>query len=327
MKHWTDPLKFPVFIEGRETPDAAWETFFTAQTPIDMEYRMGAYTFPAFPLLRMRDSAQQTFELTQKEILDFHEKTLEHTQQDIEPLRAFAQSAPEASLETAQELVGAGLAAKHFFIAPNSQVTLEHPHLHHLKITEFEDSVICNIHITDAPATGTEPSVTLWKADRKFSVTPEGLGLEIEAFLVLLCAAIIRDFWVLETRARQRTYQTRTEKKRERQGTGKSRKRVVTKEWTFIPRFQYDLNAYQSHPRKVSHEVRVTLSPHLVSGHLRKLPEGWKRSETAEKTATEFGIQLEDGQTFVKPYKKGEVEQMRTYRSRSALELLFEKPE
>ena len=124
--------------------------------------------------------------------------------------------------------------------------------------------------------------------------------------------------------AAQRTYQKRTEKTRKREGTGKDRKLVVTKDYIFIPRFQYDLNAYQKHPRTVSHQARVTLSPHLVSGHIRKLPEGWRASEKQLTEAAEFGITVQDGQTFVRPHKRGEVEQLRTYRSRSALELLFQ---
>lgn len=110
---------------------------------------------------------------------------------------------------------------------------------------------------------------------------------------------------------------------RQREGTGKDRKLVITKDHTFIPRFQYDLSSYQNHPRVISHQARVTLSPHLVSGHLRKLPEGWKRSEQAEEHASEFVIQVGEGQTFVRPHKRGEVEQLRNYRSRSALALLF----
>ena len=133
----------------------------------------------------------------------------------------------------------------------------------------------------------------------------------------------VRDFWVIEERAAERAYQKITEKTRERQGTGKDRKLVITKDYTFIPRFQYDLSAYQKHPSAVSHQARVTLSPHLVSGHLRRLPEGWKRSASAEEHAAEFGIQVGEGQTFVRPHKRGEIEQLRTYRSRSALELIF----
>ena len=217
------------------------------------------------------------------------------------------------------------MAAKHFVIPPRSHVLIDHPNLHHVRLVEFEDSVVCRIHVNDTEPDETEPSVTIWKLKDpvEFSITPNGLDVDVGAFLVILCASIVRDFWVLETRTKQRTYQRRTEKTRKREGTGKDRKLVVEKDYVFIPRFEYNLSSYQSQPRSVSHQVRVTLSPHLVSGHLRNLPEGWKPSEGAIEKAKEFGIQVGDGQTFVSPHERGAVEQLRSYRSKSALEMLF----
>lgn len=44
---------------------------------------------------------------------------------------------------------------------------------------------------------------------------------------------------------------------------------------------------------------------HGVRGHLRKLPDGWQRSEKAVELAREHGISLPDGFTFVQPHVRG----------------------
>ena len=326
QQSWVDFLTFPVVIEGAEDKIGTWEKVYTAETQDQFEFQINSYKFPVFPFMRIRDADGQTFEVSQSQLLDYNEKAATRTNQKTEPLKAFLKSAPEKALETAHELLKGAIAAKHFHIQPKSKLVLGHPNLHAILLHEFSDSVVCKILVDDGAITETEPSVTLWKDKAKpFGITPESLNREVSAFLCLLCASVVRDFWVLEERAAQRSYQKRTEKTRERVGTGKDRKLVITKDYTFIPRFQYDLASYQNHPRAISHQARVTLSPHLVSGHLRKLPDGWNRSEKALEHAAEFGIQVGEGQTFVRPHKRGEVEQLRTYRSRAALELIFKE--
>ena len=317
-------IAFPVVFEGKAHEiQKHWTHIATYETRADMEFRMSAYLMPCMPFMRARDANGEIFEVSQEQLMNFHEVTTSHNQKVLEPLRAFAKAAPQEALKTAAELVRGGLSAKHFHISPNSCVQLHHPNLHAIEFAEFEDIVIGKL-LVDGEKNETEPTVIIHKSPEiNFGVSPEELRLDIKSFLILLVAAITRDFWVLEARAAARTYQRRTEKERKRVGTGKDRKRVVEKTHIFIPRFQYDLASYQKHPRVVSTQARVTLSPHLVSGHLRRLPEGWERSEAAEAHAAEFGINLAAGQTFVRPHKRGEIEQLRTYRSRSALELIF----
>ena len=91
-----------------------------------------------------------------------------------------------------------------------------------------------------------------------------------------------------------------------------------------MPRFRYTLEGIgQEVTTPQACQVRVSLSPHIISGHFRKLPETWNVSEQAKKHAEEFGLKLTDSYTFVRPHKRGEIHQMRTYRSRSAFELIF----
>ena len=316
-------IVYPITFEGAELKFGKWEEISVYENADDLEYKMQAYLTPCYPFMRARAADGQVFEVTRDQIMEFHRRVEQINQEMTAPLNVFLKSAPEQALETAHELVTAGLTSKHFHIHGRSRVVLGHPHLHHIRFFEYEDSVICKIFIEDAPEADIEPSVTIWKEERKFSVAPFKIQFEVKAFLVLLCATIVRDFWVLEERTRGTTYQKRTEKTRKREGRGKDRKLVVEKDYIFIPRFKYDLSLYADRPRTVAHQARVVLSPHLVSGHLRKLQDGWNASEKALARAKEFGIHVPEQHTFVSPHERGEIERLQNYRSRSAFNLVF----
>ena len=51
--------------------------------------------------------------------------------------------------------------------------------------------------------------------------------------------------------------------------------------------------------------ARLTRAAHMVRGHLRRLPPGWKPSEAAREIAEGFGVVLPDGFTFVRPHVRG----------------------
>ena len=262
-------------------------------------------------------------------------------------LDRFAQKAPDTAMQTATELIVSGLAAQHFTILPNSEVILGVEGLYKVVITEDAeaDAVNCDIHFDDEDIA--TPSVLIFKYEintdlyertfdtkvmfsgsNRMVIVPHELPDGIKAFFCLLCATIVRDFWVLEHKARQRVYQNRTIKVKERVGTGKDRHVVITKTHRYLPRVKYDLSAYEGADRKISEQVRVTLSPHLVSGHIRQLPEGHKASAESKEHAAEFGISLAPGCTFVRPHQKGASERLlNTYRSKSALELIFSTSE
>ncbi len=55
----------------------------------------------------------------------------------------------------------------------------------------------------------------------------------------------------------------------------------------------------------VSVEQKITHRPHDVSGHLRKLPEGWNPSPEKIVEAQARGIDLPKGYTFVGDYSTG----------------------
>lgn len=51
--------------------------------------------------------------------------------------------------------------------------------------------------------------------------------------------------------------------------------------------------------------------PHERSMAIRKLPPGWKVSEEAIERAKEYGIELQEGYTFVRPYEVGGIKEVR----------------
>ena len=327
-KAWLENLVPPLHIEGRRSEKEEWTRIHEMQSRDDFEFALSSYKMPVYPFMRLRDSHGTCYEVPQLDLLNYHQKAVAKTEAKTAALTAFASAAPEQSLETALELIRGGLASQHFTIQPRSSVRLHHPNLHHIRIMEFADSVVCRVHVDDSEPDDTEPTVTILKKPPQedgvsFTVTPTALSEKLKAFLCLLCASIVRDFWILENLTRQRTYQKRTEKTRKREGTGKERRLVTEKDYIFIPRGQYDLTAYKENDREITKQARAYLTPHVVSGHLRSLPDGWQRSKEAEAHAAEFGIHVPDGQTFVRPHERGEVERLRTYRSRSVFELIF----
>ncbi|TDF95210.1 hypothetical protein [Paenibacillus piri] len=59
-------------------------------------------------------------------------------------------------------------------------------------------------------------------------------------------------------------------------------------------------------------EYDLELKKYFVTGHIRKLPNGHSASREAISHASEYGIDLPQGFTFVKPYESGE-EKVRTH--------------
>ena len=247
-----------------------------------------------------------------KLVLDFNDQ-LNFLEKELKPL---ATVAPLDAVGIGKELLEAGLRSQHY-IMPPAGVTIEtgHPILQTLNL--FEDAKFLTAIINKSPL------LISWnKADASYSFLPALFDNEIMGFLLLLVASTARDFWTLEERTRARLYQQRTQKVRRRQGTGKARTLQKEKGYIWLPRFQYDLSKYRT-TKTVQHQIRVTLSPHLVSGHIRRLSDGHKASDQAIANAAEFGITVSGETTFVMPHERGEIEQLRNYRSRSALQYLF----
>ena len=255
-------------------------------------------------------------------------------------LESFAKRSSVPLQETASELVRAGLTSKNFTILPNSEVILDAKNLYKITLEETGGIVVCKSYC-DKEERVMGPGVFIWKekvfihADNPddksfFEMTPVEMGEGVRSFFFLLCSAIVRDFWVLEERSRQRVYQKRVSRERKTVGSRKkgTLKHEIKKIHQYLPRFRYAPKAVVSRSKRATQQARVSLSPHLVSGHIRRLVDGQMASEEAKGYAEDFGITLVEGYTFVRPHEKGASERLlRTYRSKSALELIFSSSE
>lgn len=69
---------------------------------------------------------------------------------------------------------------------------------------------------------------------------------------------------------------------------------------------------YNEGKRTSSRTSRVTREKYFVSGHIRKLVDGANCSREAMEKASEYGISIPNGYTFVSPYYSG-IEKVRSY--------------
>lgn len=71
-----------------------------------------------------------------------------------------------------------------------------------------------------------------------------------------------------------------------------------------LPRTHIYVGGVRQRSDSADHEM-IERRSHGVRGHLRKLPDGWSRSESAEDTARIWGFVLPAGWTFVHPHTRG----------------------
>ncbi|MGG0891703.1 hypothetical protein [Cytobacillus horneckiae] len=71
----------------------------------------------------------------------------------------------------------------------------------------------------------------------------------------------------------------------------------------FIPRKTHN-KIKEKVNTKVTYDKEI--KKYFITGHIRRLPEGYTPSEKALSHAQEFGIELANGYTFVRPYESGE---------------------
>lgn len=72
------------------------------------------------------------------------------------------------------------------------------------------------------------------------------------------------------------------------------------------------LNMYNEGKKSNSRSSKVTREKYFVTGHLRKLTDEQTASEDAKQNALEYGINIPNGYTFVRPYYSG-IEKIRTH--------------
>lgn len=145
------------------------------------------------------------------------------------------------------------------------------------------------------------------------SEIPDDRRQSIEAAVKVLLCAVVRDFWVVETRERAFTARIAQPRNSSQRSEGP---RVV-----YLPRIRYE-----SPPRlaEAFNELGYQRKhPHPVAGHVRRLADGRVASEIQLMLAERYGIRVPDGHTFVRPHQTGVNERSVVFRSRSALRSLY----
>ena len=130
------------------------------------------------------------------------------------------------------------------------------------------------------------------------------------AALLLIAAAIIRDFLVVEDRTSVFTGRAYKHRRPGQRGTT-----II-----YLPRVRYSRTV--THPPAVNPDATARVR-HAVQQHLRRVGT---TSQQQRLLAMKYGVHLPMGYTFVRPHERGgiaEEERKRIYRSRSASLLLF----
>ena len=150
--------------------------------------------------------------------------------------------------------------------------------------------------------------VTIQSCDQNIALSNSLLASGIAVFL----SSMIRDFWVVEER--ERVFGKSIVARSVSQLSGDRRKPVIV----YLPRVKYKNT--QSDIVFAEKELDlVNRCEHFVVGHLRK---ALKASNSQLSLARDYGINVPEGFTFVKPHKRGHLQAEKLYRSRSAMQCL-----
>ena len=201
-------------------------------------------------------------------------------------------------------------ANKKWTIPPHAVVELDFGPFSHFEITEIDDeaAIVCRSRLNHFCLAYIRPATHNCYC---CFVPPSENAAEIHAAGRLLLSAIIRDFWVVEEREKvfstKRTQQSHTIKGID------DRPRIV-----YIPRVRYVSKPHlENCAVELEHHER---RKHFVSAHLRhaEQPSGYQLI-----LAERYGFHVPVGYTFVKPHERGKKHREVIYRSRSALNSLY----
>jgi hypothetical protein len=145
------------------------------------------------------------------------------------------------------------------------------------------------------------------------NIAPYTQDERVDAIFKVVMAALVRDFWVVEERHRVFDVVRR----RVRQGRGKGASRFV-----HLPRirYNYDGNGASRISRGLQQGARTG---HFVGSFFRKVQPTPLQLEIARSQR----IVVPDGHTYVRAHYRGSSVNQTIYRSRSAMQLLYEASE
>ena len=157
-----------------------------------------------------------------------------------------------------------------------------------------------------------EPSQRHFDFDSLNCVPPEQAEV-IAAGTELLLSAVVRDFWVLEQRESVFAH------RRSPGGQGDRKEPDEEPVVVYLPRVQYTARPrLEQCEAQLAHQERRS---HYVRAHLRRSD---RASDYQVILARKYSFDIPAGYTFVRPHERGRAQREVVYRSRSALQSLYD---
>lgn len=222
----------------------------------------------------------------------------------------------EAVLQSGYNLLDEALTNKIGTIPPKALVQLPEGLFKYVELTERADGVHAVFRTADglfhvADIESRTHAHTLAIPGEPYGL-PEDLQQRIDAGLFLLLCAMIRDFWVIETRETVFSHKVEPNPLSFRKDE-QPKRRII-----YLPRIRYlakpDLDRCDL---ELEHHERRS---HWVRGHLRRVGTA---SEHQLILAERYGLNVPIGYTFVSPHERGKAKRDVIYRSRSAMQCLY----
>jgi hypothetical protein len=209
-------------------------------------------------------------------------------------------------------LLDEGNALRQWTIPPRAEVKLTVGPFVSVELTEVGDEVYFVWRALDGKYWRTNVSVRTQSFVNDVVAGPQSRSLMVRAGIRLLMAALIRDFWVVEER--HRVFDVRVERIPRMTVSRKRNYRVI-----YLPRIRYTSGGMQLGrlSEALEHSARAR---HYVRPFFRMVQPSPLQQEIARRR----GISLPPGYTYVRGHYRGGSARQTVYRSRSALNLLYE---
>jgi hypothetical protein len=219
----------------------------------------------------------------------------------------------EEAAETIKNLLDEANGLRQWTIPTRVEVKLKVGPFASVELTEVGDEVYFVWRASDRRYWLTSVSVRTQSFVNDVLADPRSHGLIVQAALRLLMAALIRDFWVVEER--HRIFDVQIEKVPRTPRGAKTGRRVV-----YLPRIKYISSGM--HLGRLSKELEhVARARHYVRPFFRTVE---RPSPLQLEIARRHAISVPAGHTYVRGHYRGGGKRQTVYRSRSALNLLYE---
>jgi hypothetical protein len=224
----------------------------------------------------------------------------------------------ESVRTSARSLLEEAVAERKWTIPPDALLELPYGPFSEMQLTEskgtFEFVLRTRLGEVSCGALNPHDSSMWWEALHGLPEAMEHAGCA-DALYLLICATV-RDFLVVEERERVFAQETKA-----KPWTRSGRNDPGTPRVVYLPRVRYVANPDLTQCRQNLGHVHTELRAHPVRPHLRRC-----HSPSTEQLflAQRYGMEVPQGFTFVRPHDRGKAARDTIYRSRSALQCLYE---